>query len=422
MLWPIPVPLRGNLDATMEQSTVNPARVFRVAYFVSHPIQYQTPLLRRLSLEPWIDLTVFFASDMGVTPYHDQGFGVEIKWDVPLLDGYKYEFLPSNNAVNLGLLSRLKGIDAMSRFDAVWVHGYSYAFTIQAMFMAKLLGIPVLLRAEPWLNDRERGRAKLLLKKASMKLLQQFVSAVLPIGTLNQLYWKYYFGENFPAFMMPYAVDNLYFQKRCQTASVSREAFRASLGILPGCPVILFASKLETRKHCDDLLRAYKLILPSVPDTSIPHLIIVGDGQERANLENLAADLNLDSVLFAGFQNQSELPRFLDLASVFVLPSRHEPWGLAVNEAMNAGTAIIVSEEVGCHVDLISDGIEGYKYPVRDIRALAAALSKVLESSEYTETIGRNALRRINKWSFEEDIKGLQRALISICSGTSRNL
>ena len=80
-----------------------------------------------------------------------------------------------------------------------------------------------------------------------------------------------------------------------------------------------------------------------------PHaaLVIVGDGEERAALERQAAATGLDSIRFCGFRNQSELPRFFDLATVFVLPSRHEPWGLIVNEVMNAARAVIVSVRVG---------------------------------------------------------------------------
>src|ERR1700756_3046963 len=63
-------------------------RPLRLAYFVSHPIQYQAPLLRRIAAEKDIDLKVFFSSDISVREYVDPGFGVPVKWDVPLLEGY----------------------------------------------------------------------------------------------------------------------------------------------------------------------------------------------------------------------------------------------------------------------------------------------------------------------------------------------
>src|SRR5258708_34273767 len=64
----------------------------RLAYLVSHPIQYQAPLLRRIAQEPDISLTVFFGSDFSVRGYKDEGLGVGVKWDVALLDGNRREF------------------------------------------------------------------------------------------------------------------------------------------------------------------------------------------------------------------------------------------------------------------------------------------------------------------------------------------
>lgn len=67
----------------------------KLAYFVSHPIQYQAPLLRRIAQEPDFELTVFYSSDFSVRGYADQGFGgVNVRWDVPLLGGHAHEFLP----------------------------------------------------------------------------------------------------------------------------------------------------------------------------------------------------------------------------------------------------------------------------------------------------------------------------------------
>src|SRR6202000_355073 len=129
---------------------------------------------------------------------------------------------------------------------------------------------------------------------------------------------------------------------------------------------------------CDHLIEAYAQISPSAGVEPRPYLVIVGDGEERAALERQAAASRVTSIPFCGFRNQSELPRFFDLASVFVLPSRHEPWGLIVNEVMNAGRAVIVSDEVGCRPDLIEDGVEGCVFPAGDVAALTDALRKVL--------------------------------------------
>jgi glycosyltransferase involved in cell wall biosynthesis len=402
------------------RDTVTKKKV-RLAYLVSHPIQYQAPLLRRIAQEPDIDLTVFFGSDFSVRGYKDEGFGVGVKWDVPLLDGYRHEFLPAlrDNAtasiaspLSHGILSRLKGRKGEAGFDALWVHGYSTVNAMHGMMAAKSLGIPVLLRAESWLQDRSRSGSKLAAKRLFFNGLKSLIDAVLPIGTLNVAYWKYYFGEDFPMFLMPY--DNQYFRQRSAEAAEKRADLLQELNLDPSRPVILFASKLQKRKRCEDLVEAYKRLSPAPGVEPHPYLLIVGDGEERVALEKQAAAIGFSSIRFCGFRNQSELPRFFDLASVFVLPSRHEPWGLIVNEVMNAGRAVIVSDDVGSQPDLITDGVEGCVFPAGDVDELTNALRRVLATPETAARMGQKALERITGWGFEEDVCGLRRALSAV--------
>jgi len=395
----------------------------RLAYLVSHPIQYQAPLLRRIAQEPDIDLTVFFGSDFSLRSYQDEGFGVNVKWDVPLLDGYRYEFLPVirddgtqtvTTPLNYGILSALRG-GAEPGFDVLWVHGYAMINALHGMLAAKALGIPVLLRGDMWLRDRPRSGAKLFLKKMFFQLLKNLVNGILPVGTLNAEYWRHYLGDDIPLFLMPYAVDNEYFQRRSLEAVTKRDELRRELEIDGERPVILFASKLQRRKHCSDLLDAYRILIKArVSGGPLPYLVIVGDGEERSALEEQARINGLADVRFCGFRNQSELPGFFDIASVFVLPARHEPWGLVVNEAMNAATAVVISDDVGCHPDLVTDGVEGFVFPVGDVNALAEALRRVLATPETAVKMGRNALRRIKTWSFEEDVLALRKAVAQL--------
>src|SRR5579871_6407135 len=403
--------------------TADDTRKVKLAYLVSHPIQYQAPLLRRISEEPDIDLTVFFGSSFSVREYTDKGFGVGVKWDVSLLHGYRYEFLPTIRdgqrtgmtcPMNYGILSRLRGNGRKPRFDALWVHGYSTVNAMHAILAAKSLGIPVLLRAESWLKDRKRSGRKLAVKRLFFKGLGELVDGAMPIGTLNAAYWRHYLGDDFPLFPFPYAVDNDYFQRRSREARDGRAKLLEELKLEPGRPVILFASKLQSRKRCGDLLEAYRNLTVGPSHKAPPYLVIVGDGQERAELESRAKASGLDGVRFCGFRNQSELPGFFDLATVFVLPSRHEPWGLIVNEVMNAARPVIVSHDVGCAPDLVDNGVNGYVYPTGDVEALSAALQKVLSSPEHAAILGRNSFARIQKWGLEEDIRGVRQALAEV--------
>ena len=386
----------------------------RLAYLVSHPIQYQSPLLRRIAQEPDIDLTVFFGSDFSVKGYVDRDFGVEVKWDIPLLQGFKHEFLPAlhDNAtegifspISYGILTRLR------QFDVLWVHGYATVNQMQGILAAKILDIPVLVRSDSQLKDRPRSGLILAIKTVFFTLLRNMVDAVLVSGTLNADYWRHYMGKDFPLFMLPYAVDNAWFQRQCRLAAATRPDLEAELNLQPGRPVILFASKLQTRKLCADLVTAYAALIEGIADALQPYLVIVGDGEERDNLVQQVSALCLSGVRFAGFQNQSAMPRFFALATVFVLPARHEPWGLIVNEAMNAAIPVIVTDDVGAHPDLVTDGVEGFVYPAGDIPALTSALRRILATPETAATMGQYALARINDWSFEADVQGLRQAI-----------
>jgi glycosyltransferase involved in cell wall biosynthesis len=386
----------------------------RLAYLVSHPIQYQAPLLRRIAREPGIDLTVLFGSDFSVRSYRDEGFGREVAWDTPLLDGYRSEFLPKlrdtgtlsvASPISRGIVSALRRIQP----DALWVHGYASINALHGILAANALGIPVLLRAESWLADRPRSPLTLAAKSLFFGVLGPAVDAVLPIGTVNAAYWSHYLPDT-PQFRVPYAVDNNYFASRADAARPDTADLRANLSLGPDRPVILFASKLQPRKHADHLVEAFSRFIAG--RAAPPYLVIVGDGESRAALEALTASLGLtDHVRFAGFRNQSELPGFFALADVFVLPSRHEPWGLIVNEAMACGCPVIVSSDVGCHADLVQDGVEGCIYPVGDVSALTAALQRIFATPTIAQQMGIAARARIASWSFEEDIAGLRAAL-----------
>jgi len=364
-----------------------------------------------------MDLTVFFGSSFSARGYADKGFGVDVSWDIPLLDGYRYEVLPAlrdkgrtgvASPLNYGIFSRLKGGKGVAGFDVLWVHGYSTLNALQAMLAAKALGIPVLLRAESRDLARQRSGWRQLAKRLVFRGLRSLVDGVLPIGTLNAAYWRHHLGRDVPQFFMPYAVDNDYFLSRSRTAAQTRTQLLEDLALDPSRPVILYVSKLQGRKRCGDLLEAYLRLSPAPGVEPNAYLVIVGDGEKRTDLEDRARESGFNSIRFCGFQNQSEIPAFFDIATVFVLPSQDEPWGLIVNEVMNAGRAVIVSDDVGCQPDLIHNNVEGCVFPVGDIAALADALRRVLNDPQLSAAMGDRGRERIQTWSFEEDIRGLR--------------
>jgi glycosyltransferase involved in cell wall biosynthesis len=104
-----------------------------------------------------------------------------------------------------------------------------------------------------------------------------------------------------------------------------------------------------------DLLDAYSRLSPDAGTEPNPYLLFAGSGPQREQLERRAKRTGFNSIRFLGFQNQTQLPALFDLCDLFVLPSRREPWGLVVNEAMNAAKPVLVSNVAGCAPDLVSD-------------------------------------------------------------------
>ncbi|MBM10299.1 MAG: glycosyltransferase [Magnetovibrio sp.] len=373
----------------------------QLCYLVSHPIQYQAALLRQISKLSDIDLTVLFENDESTGRYHDRGFQRTVEWDIPLTEGYKYSVVTSASE----LASQL------CRYDVLWIHGWNSSIRRKALSIANSAGIPVLMRGENTLTAMPDGlMLRGIIKRYYLKRLFRNCSGFLCIGSNNRDYYKNHGIEDTQLFSMLYSVDNAFFDAQSRAAALRRDAFRQELGLKPNRPVILFAGKLLRRKRPLELLQAWRKFNQN--STQQSYLLFVGDGEERAALDK--ATYGEEGVRMLGFKNQQELPAFYDLADVFVLASRREPWGLAVNEAMACGTAVIASEECGCSADLIDDSC-GKVVPVDDPKGLVDALSYILCDPRRTVKMGETARKRISHWSFDQNIEGLRTAIRKVC-------
>ena len=325
-------------------------RPYRLAYLVSHPIQYQAPLLRAIAADPQIDLTVFFLSDFSLRRHQDPGFGAEVQWDVPLLDGYRSVFLPAwgPNDLRAPLRPFSYGLSRHFRagkFDALWLHGYAHQVNLRALLVAKQQGIKVFVRTDAQLGSLAGRPLVRRGKDQALRWLFRRIDAFLASGSLNRDYFLHQGAPPEKIWLLPYVVDNAFFQAQAARVRPEREALCAELGLEPGRPIILFASKFQRRKRAGDLLEAYACLSEDGTQEPHPYLLFVGDGEDRPRLEARVGELGWSSVKLLGFKNQTELPRFFDLCDVFVLPSENEPWGLIVNEVMNAARPVIVTDQ-----------------------------------------------------------------------------
>jgi glycosyltransferase involved in cell wall biosynthesis len=398
----------------------DPVPRIRLAVLASHPIQYQAPLFRRLATVPGVDLHVFFCCRWGAESYLDPEFQTSFSWDVPLLDGYRFDFLPNwgFGSGPTGFWSlvnpRVVSVIARGSFDALWIHGWSIASNWLAWAAASARHIPVLLRGESTGFEVASG-VKGIVKRFALRVLFNRIAGFLTIGTNNRNFYKSYGVSEQRLFCTPYSVDNAFFLNAAQRLVGQKRSLRTKDGIDPNLPVILFCGKLVEKKRPLDLLEAYRL-LGSSPRAS---LVLAGEGPLRPTMERFAAENRLANVHFLGFRNQSEVCACYAMADVLVLPSSLETWGLVLNEAMCFGLPVIASDRVGAAADLVKQGANGFVHPVGQPRALAECISQVLVDDRTRAAMGRRSFELIQGWSFAEDTEGILNALRKV---TAANL
>ena len=388
----------------------------RLATLVSHPIQYFSPLYREVAARPQVDLTVYYCSRMGLDANYDPGFGQVLRWDVPLLEGYRSRFLHNVSAlikwgsfwslINPSIVSEL----IRERYDALWVHGYYGLTNWLAIITAYIIGTPILLRGESNLQGSYQSRSH-LGKWLLLRGLMRIISAGMYIGTKNREFYQYLGIHDDCLFFTPYSVDNNYFQKQARGLESRRNEFRRSFGVLDERPLILFAGKLIPQKQPLLLLEAYRRVREQVPCA----MLFVGDGELRPEMERYILSNAVPDVHISGFLNQSEIPKAYVASDVFVLFSTiGETWGLAVNEAMNFGLPVLASDFVGCVGDLVRDYENGRVVCASDIDAMKGALEMLVERSAARREYGLRSQEIVSGWGLVETADGIVDAVVTM--------
>jgi glycosyltransferase involved in cell wall biosynthesis len=387
----------------------------QIAYFLSHPIQYFSPLLKTLALSS--DLDVYYFSDASITGKTDKGFGQAVRWDTPLLNGYRYRFLRNFSrrtaldnhfldAVNPGVI----GILWKTRSSVVIVNGWTYSSTLLTIVFGRLFGKSVWLRAENPLNQEGNKRpAVLFLKKLLLKhlLFRFFVSKCLYIGTESRAFFEHYGVKPARLVYTPYAVDNDHFRQQFLQLREDPIAVRIRLGLPADKKIILFSGKYIPKKRPMDLLQAYYLL-----GEENYALVMVGEGECRNEMENYIREKALRHVYLTGFVNQSAIPAYYSVADVFVMCSgAGETWGLSVNEAMNFEKPVIVSETCGCSADLVKNGANGFLFPTGDSTSLSDRLRQILEDDAFRLSAGKRSGEIIRDFSIDRVVANITAAL-----------
>ncbi|NCY22498.1 glycosyltransferase, partial [bacterium] len=302
--------------------------------------------------EAGVPLEVLFLCPHGVNETRDPEFDRSFAWDLPMLEGYRSRFLNIQGwdlkkpiKMRMRIRNGLRPIFEETGATHLWVEGWRLSNDLAP--------------EPPFLKN--------LLKKALMGWFFSKVDAFLCIGQANRrLYRKAGVPER-KLHSAPYPVDNERFSASVERLWPEREKIRADWGVRPDACVVLYSGKFISKKRVMDLAKAFRVVCERHSEEF--HLLLAGEGPQRKELERELAGL---PVTFAGFLNQTEIPRAYAAADMMVMASDWgETWGLSANEALASGVPVILSDKCGCAEDLSSATQGAQVFEMGNVKQLA---------------------------------------------------
>ena len=317
-------------------------------FLIERPTPQRAPLLDRLHAA-LPEVVTFYLRD-GETP---QGWGeISRRHPARVLDS-----VPSRLALLHSLLS--------PRTRVVCVFGYRGWARVLAILVARARGVPLVTRSDSNAQDeRERPAARRRLKRWYLRLLLG-QPEVWTIGTRNEEYWADL--GICRRVRIPYTTPVRPGGAEDDLPALRRDPRTFTFG---------FVGRLTEGKGVLDLLAAYDRVrehLGAQPTA----LVIAGTGPLEPQLR--ASAERRDDIHVLGPVPYGRLGAMYRRIDALVVPSRQEPWGLVVNEALSFGTPVVASDRVASADDLVRP-TSGSRFPAGDVDALARAMIAQVEA------------------------------------------
>lgn len=380
----------------------------KLAIVTTHPVQYNVPWLLRLA-EKDIAIKVFYTYEQSSNGnVYDHGFGKDIRWDIPLLEGYEYEFVPNTSKkpglesfwgiVNPDLVARIEDWHA----DCLLVIGWNYSSHLQVMryFHNKL---PLFFRGDSVLLHEKMG-LRMLARRIFLTWVYRHIDYALYVGSNNRSYYLRHGLKPQQMVFSPQAIDIARFSQPVEAYSLQAQRWKQELGIPENNLTVLFAGKMTRVKNPFFLIELAK----ACRDLPVS-FIVVGDGPLKEEMIRQSA--GQPNMVFMDFQNQSVMPAVYRMGDVYIMPSLSETWGMGINEAMACGIPVMASEQVGCAADLVLENKTGITFPLGDTQKCVDFLKRVCDNPEYLSEMGTCASALIQFFSFSHIVDSVSRTM-----------
>ena len=284
--------------------------------------------------------------------------------------------------------------------DAVAINGYGFRDSRICLDWCTSRKTKAILMTETTAADKPRT----WLREVAKRLLLRRFDAAICGGRRHREYLLSLGTAPYRVFTKYDVVDNGYFSS---PPRVDEEA-----SALPGLddprPFFLTSNRFIARKNLRTLLHAYARYRSASPNGW--RLVLLGSGDQEAELRRLVADLAVPDVTFAGFRQIEELPFHYAAADCFIHPALTEPWGLVVNEAMAAGLPVIVSSGAGCTDDLVEHGSNGFVFDPANVNDLARCMTTLTTDASLQTRMRARSRQIIGAWTVRDFAQELWKA------------
>lgn len=237
------------------------------------------------------------------------------------------------------------------------------------------------LKRKSWLFWGERLQSNSGIKGSAQRLLAAPISrasGIVGIGRAAEKGYRRAF-PGLPCFSIPYHCDLTSF------FSIHRpQESRKPL-------TFLFCGQIIERKGVDLLLVAFDRLLAAGHDA---RLVLTGREADLPKFLTMVSSTARSKIRYEGFQAPERLPEYFEKGDVFVLPSRHDGWGVVVNQALAAGLPVITSDAVGAGMDLVDDGVNGIKVSAGNVDSLYQAMELFILKPDLAREWGEKSRKR----------------------------
>jgi len=372
---------------------------------------YRIPVFNALAQRPELDFRVIFLSENDPTLRQWRVYKNEIQFQYEVLPSWRRRLGRYNLLLNRGMRPALD----RAQPDVLLCGGYNYLASWSAAYWARAHRVPFLLWSESTTLDRRRRYPVIEFLKT--RFLSMCTAFVVP-GKSSMNYLKDLGIVEERIFTAPNAVDVPLYSELADAARRDQARVRARHH-LP-LRYFLYVGRMVKAKGVRDLLDAYAQLKAELREQV--GLVFVGDGSEYHELVEQAAKIAPGTIRFLGFTHREELPGIYALADGLIFPTRSDPWGLVVNEAMACGLPIIVSSVAGCMLDLVQDRWNGFIVRPGNVPELAAAMESLAENPELRKQMACRSWERIQSYSPAAWAAGVVEAVNSVFPGEGREI